>query len=58
MRGDVWNMSNVKMTQPATISELIYYATHPDEIQYDCSFLMNLVPDEREWILSLNREEK
>jgi hypothetical protein len=44
----------------ADISEMLYYATHAEEddeikqeMQFDVNFLLYLVPEEHEWILSL-----
>lgn len=40
----------------ADISEMMFYAIHPEEeeaIQFDVSFLLYLIPEEHEWILSL-----
>jgi hypothetical protein len=49
----------------ADISEMVYMAMHPEEqeekvveekqeIKFDVSFLLYLVPEEHEWILSLS----
>jgi hypothetical protein len=39
------------------ITEIWYMAMHPEEqeekMMFDVSFLLNLVPSEKEWILSL-----
>jgi hypothetical protein len=42
----------------AEITEMIYLAKQmkkQEEIKYDVSFLLYLIPEEHEWILSLNR---
>jgi hypothetical protein len=43
------------------LSELIFYANHPEEredFKYDVSFLLSLVPEEWEWILGLMKTEE
>lgn len=45
------------LDQCASLSEMIFYALHPEEqeekLQFDVSFLLKLVPTEREWIQSI-----
>lgn len=43
--------------QCSDITEMLYMAMHPEEqeekLMFDVSFLLNLIPSEKEWILSL-----
>jgi hypothetical protein len=44
-----------------SISEAYFYAMHPEEqeeeMQFDCLFLLDLVPTERDWIFELMRSK-
>lgn len=51
----------VNLSSCAEISEMLYYALHPEEqeedqdecIRFDVSFLNELVPGERDWVAKL-----
>jgi hypothetical protein len=58
-------VKTMDLSECADITEMIYMVMHPEEqeekvveekqeIKFDASFLLYLVPEEHEWILSLS----